>query len=359
MNKNKNLSLILINHLISNHKPDYKLSWFFYLSGIIQGFSKISYFPSSNGWISFIYINIYFNLKDISLIYILKNIVRSGSIQTNKNFNKINYSISNPKGVLKIYELTRNKFIFKQLNLLSFSKYGPLFNEDIIKFNIILNYKNYSYYYNNTNNLFNIHSYNFFKFNSIYNSHYWFSGFLDTYLSNNNLKLNFKSINYLIDFSKINSLNFNIIFELYFINKSYLTLKFLKEFFGLSLINLNYYFSDFNIKIQNIEINLRVYKNINKLYILYNNDLLNINKYWNKDSLSKNELISIYNYSLSLNFTHLKLIKLLKHLDTYSLLSYKFIKYLKFRKIYRICQRKENLNKKNFLKILSLWNTGY
>jgi hypothetical protein len=361
MNNNKNLSLILINHLISNHKPDYKLSWFFYLSGIIQGFSKISYFPSSNRWISFIDINIYFDLNDISLIYTLKHMIGSGSIQIDKILNKINYSISNPKGVLKIYELTKNKFIFKQLNLLSLSKYGPLLNEDIIKLNLILNYKNYSYNYNNnnTNYLFNLHYSNFFQSNFKHNSHYWFSGFLDTSLSNNNLKLNFKSINYLIDFSKINLLNFNLLFELYFINKSYLTLKFLNEFFGISLINLNYYSYDFNIKIHKIEINLRLYKNINKSFIDYNNNILNINKYWNKKYLIKNELISLYNYSLSLNFTHLKLIKLLKHLDTYSLLSYKFIKYLKLRKIYRISQRKENLNKKNFLKILSLWNLGY
>jgi len=50
--------------------------------------------------------------------------------------------------------------------------------------------------------------------------------------------------------------------------------------------------------------------------------------------------------------------ELIWHFDHHPFISSKYVKYFKYRKIYRICQRKEHLNKKGALKVLSIWRAN-
>lgn len=62
-----------------------------------------------------------------------------------------------------------------------------------------------------------------------------------------------------------------------------------------------------------------------------------------------------FGLKIKTHFPNVTIRRILYYLDLSPFISLKYIQYLKFRKIYRICQRKENLTKKGLLKILSLW----
>jgi hypothetical protein len=420
---NKNLPLIIIDHLSQGHKPNFEIHWNFYLTGLIQGCGEVYLNTDYHKWIYNININIFFENNDIVLVHTLRQKIGYGKIKKSQELKKISYFVDDPKGILKIYELTKNKLV--GLNLLNTSIKFKTPSWSLIRQDneIKLGYKNNSEMYqvlklqyeeiNHVNHNLNsilpkkvqiVHkssSTGIYKsFSHV--SHYWLSGFLDANLGKKHIKLNFKSQNTNINCiseTYLRSLNLSstylvcqIRFELNIINKSYLTLTLLKELFGLSLTNINYLFSPINIKIRNIEINRRIYlyhfntcvskmsyykldfkdlpsqisarfKQINFGSEIMDNPQLNIcqdlNNLLNKYMSTKPGLYPRFTSSFILYFPNAKLSKLIQHLDNCPLLSYKFTKCLKLRKIYRICQRKEILHQNGVLKILSLWNTLY
>lgn len=97
--------------------------------------------------------------------------------------------------------------------------------------------------------------------------------------------------------------------------------------------------------------------NINKKILKIKNYKRIFNKYFFINNLN-------YKYGINLNlffkdinsFSNWTLIQILLQLYNYPLISYNYIYFLKWYKIYRICQRKENLNKNSNLKILHIWS---
>jgi hypothetical protein len=411
----KNLPLIIINHLKSHYKPTTKLNWNYYLTGLIQGCGEVSLIANLDKLGYIIKINL--EIKDIMLIQTLREIIGLGKIHRYDNMALINYSIVEPKGLIKIYELTKNKFFLTNLNDLNNHNHLNTHNHmdhvlstwspdikyyDLVEFyprgmveNIPCSECSESTHFSNPNH-YGPYRPTFIKpqvnTGSLI-SHYWVSGVLDANIRKGQMQLNLKAL--YLGMSEKENIRLNrtkqpglskylmsqIMFEIDIINTSYLTLTKTNQIFGLYLVNINY-FIGINIKIHPIDTHLRSYTNIDNFMSstnytsLENYEVAKLNQYLDetlKDGLPKglsNKVLNYYKFNarkemngifashFKFSFPSGNLIKLLNHLDNYPLLSYKFTKFLKFRKIYRICQRKEHLHKSGILKILNLWECG-
>ena len=225
---NKNLPLIIIDHLNQGSKYKFEIHWNFYLTGLIQGCGKVYLNPDYNKWIHNIYINLNFENNDIVLIHKLRQKIGYGKIKKSQEFKKISYFVEDPKGIIKIYELTKNKLV--GLNGLNPS----------IKFKIpiitIMDETMQKFWYKKSNQIYQDEE--IYRINHILNSilpkkvqiinkspnidrfksfshvsHYWLSGFLDANLDKKHMKLNFKSMNPLINCISeyfLRLLNFNL-----------------------------------------------------------------------------------------------------------------------------------------------------
>lgn len=238
---------------------------------------------------------------------------------------------------LSDYNQKKNLNIFRFIIILDNYKINEvIYINKIIKLGNIFKinkYKNFIYYIHKNKNIINLYNLTnnyFIKYTDIiifyfnFLSHYNLMNFLE-----NSKSLNFEII--IIKFKMLwsSTFFFNILFKL----KNYQSIFFIFIMLGIKFYNINKKI----LKIKN-------YKRI-------------FNKYYFINNLN-------YKYGINLNlffkdinsFSNWTLIQILLQLYNYPLISYNYIYFLKWYKIYRICQRKENLNKNSNLKILHIWS---
>jgi len=374
----KNLPLILRNHLKSQYKPTNKLNWNYYLTGLIQGCGKVSLISNFDKLGYTIDISLEFN--DIMLIHSLRDIIGYGKIQRYTHIALINYSIIEPKGLIKLYELTKNKFSLTNLNYSTFPSPLNNLNHLVMPHASVFPYSFKSWKPMDLSQMVSTDSKElthkpwndgtlYADIKPLLNyeiiSHYWVSGVLDANIRKGHMQLNIKALYPLTE--NISDLGLEkekhgsgkylmsqIMFEIDLINSSYLTLTKVSQIFGLSLVNLNF-FRIINFKIHPIDTHIRSYLH-NSISEARKDGLSQGFKVLNYYKENKQSAMNrIFASHLKFSFPNVNLIKLLNHLDNYPLLTYKFPKFLKFRKIYRICQRKEHFHKSGLLKLLHLW----
>jgi len=344
----KNLPLIIINHLKSQHKPTNKLNWNYYLTGLIQVCGKVSLIASFDklGYT----IDISLEINDITLTHTLREIIGFGKIQRYDHIALITYSIVEPRGLIKIYELTKNKFSLTNLNysnnhnpfntinhivtkrargLPYYIKYwypidfnsrgmagGMLSSPGCNEFSHFYKPCWYAYQHTDIQPLLNYETI----------SHYWVSGVLGANLRKGQMQLNLKALYpitkpltyYSENLSNIGDLGLvmsekenkrlnrtkhgsgkylmsQILFEIDLINTSYLTLTKVNQIFGLSLVNLNY-FIKINIKIHPIDTHIPSY---------INNTMTSINSYQSLDNYGENKYLNVaLKYGVPKGFTN-------------------------------------------------------
>lgn len=311
----KNITLLLTDHLINNHKPNNSFHWNYYLTGFIQSRGKVNLNKEFNKWIKQVNVIIYFDLKDIDLITLFLKLFKGGEILTFTNsLGYLALHLKNAEILVKLYEFTLNKFlqtpgIIVKGDISEISAHMP--------YSLLISYKLAQCPPPQVCNMFSIDSYSI--------SHYWLTGFLDGVLSKSRkiMKLNIK------DSRKPTFPLTNIIFDLDLIIDSLSLTIIFKEILGHNALPTA-------VVHQNGGHRSRRYIYFHYLFSHYSTITMFSRFY----------------------FPDIKLTKFLIHLDSYHLLSHKFIHYLKFRKIYRICQRKEILSKKGLLKIFSIWSAG-
>jgi hypothetical protein len=316
---NNNLPLIISDHLRRVHKPLNDVQYSYYLTGLIQGggiWSPYIPYKKFNG--------LQLILQDINSGFIsyLKKMLKFGDIRLFPLSSESTYSISDPKGLLNIYNLTKDKF--EDCGL---SPWWPNFeyqweNKDINK--------DYYIYEGDLINLHNSLSNNLWGLSNIHPNTssirsqeftlpyiYWITGFIDSVVPNTDFKLHLKT--YLHDYKDNNELNTNIEYSILIRVWDEEPLLLISQVYGSSVSTLD---PDFTPP-----------------------PALHAGGY----------NLPYYYINLIFNFAELSLRTLFWHLDQSPLISSKYIQYIKMRKIYRICQRKEHLTKKGLLKILSIW----
>jgi len=310
--------LLLNNHIILN-KPTIDYSFNFYFINIFysQSFCIITSDPQL--WIYKLKIFINIQTKQTNLITYLKKICNFDVIYELKKFKTFYYLINDNKNIINIYLKTKNKFnSIKEIYFLStYSQFYQIFlnksSAQVQSFQMDENFKNFS--------------------------HTTLTGFIDNLVLEKFLRIkiiNFKKA-FIFNFIRVSTLYF----EIYIKYKSYYIF-ILLFLLGIKICKIKYYV-DYSIdKMRNIEY---VQNNFNEH--LYLKD--HIFSYKSKFNLKPYFYLKYSNY-----FPSIKLIELISHLHNYSLISYQYIFFLKYYKIYRICQRKENLNKKGYLKILHI-----
>jgi hypothetical protein len=357
---NKNLLLLLTNHLNTFSKYVIQSHWTLYLTGLIQSCGGVYFSQLVDGWILNIKFNLQADIIDGFNFIKLQKFLKFKGFTYNIDLNKVIYSIQASQDIVKLYDFTLYKFHQPMPDKTKLITQGQYKLESTLNIYLLKKFNQLNNEYINTN-LDGVVKFSLFRDYTVRRtiSHYWLTGLLEGLLKKKDIIINLQSTNQIVSSIhnpfRLCNIEYSILLGTY---DKILLIFILTEIFGINYTYVNYLSGRLVNNLRSREIN---YRNINLTRNI--NFETGNNSYKFKKTLSHandvNVEIKVYTYTLlCTEFPNKNLIKFINHLDNYPLLSYKYIIYYKFRKIYRICQRKEYINKKGFLKILNIWFTG-